>query len=115
MGSEKETKFCIFIRHDLEESLSQQREWHNQFQIQMQQQKRKEDILKSKIALLENYQRSSTETATQHENRIRHLFARQNTLKITFQQDKDRTSSILENISSNIRQLRGKTRYHMFL
>ena len=111
----KRNKNFIFIRLDLEESLSQQREWQNQFEIQMQQQKGTEDILKSKIALLENYQRSSMERATEHENRIRHLFSEQNILKITIQQDKDRTSSIIENLSSNIRQLRDKARYHMFL
>ena len=99
-----------FDRLDSEEKFRHHQDWQNEIQLQIEQQKLKEDEFEARIAFLEDDQRSTTETVRQQQDRIRHLTDTQTALQATVQQDQERTSSALVNISSNIRRLREETR-----
>ena len=94
----------------MKENFRQQQEWQNQIETQIEQQQRKEGTFETGIARLEDYQRSTRESVIQQQDRIRHLSERQNTMQATIQKDKQLSTSAIENVSSNIRQLREETR-----
>ena len=94
----------------MEKNFRQQREWQNQIEAEIKQQQRKEGTFETGIARLEDYQRSTRQTVIQQQYRIRYLSERQNTLQATIQQDKESTTALINNISSNIRRLREETR-----
>ena len=100
----------VFDRLDSEEKLRQQQDWQNEFEFQLEQQKRKEEEFEARIVFLEDDQRSTRETVRQQQDRIRNLTDTQDALQATIQHEKERTTSALVNISSNIRRLREETR-----
>ena len=100
----------VFDRLDSEEKSRQQQDWQNELEFQLEQQKIKEDELETRISFLEDDQRSTMETLRQQQDRIRQLTDTQTALQATVQEDKERTASVLVNISSNIRRIREETR-----